>query len=103
MIDFYLPKNPEHVSGSFVKQDNVNEKQKVKVEMKSWKDILNSLGHKKIDIVKMDIEGAEYHVLESILESPVLINQILIEFHDRMFDDGEIKNDYRLLHPMCQG
>ncbi len=39
----------------------------------------------------MDIEGAEYDVLGNILDSPVTINQILIEFHDRLFEDGKIK------------
>lgn len=91
IIDFYLPKNSEHVSGSFVKQNNVNDKEKVSVEMKSLNDITKALGHHQIDVLKMDIEGAEYTVLDSILESPVTINQILIEFHDRLFDDGKNK------------
>jgi FkbM family methyltransferase len=92
MIDFYLPKNIEHVSGSFIKQDNVDDKQKVLVEMKSWEDIVNTLGHSQIDVLKMDIEGAEYNILDSFLESSVPIIQILIEFHDRLFDDGKIKS-----------
>jgi hypothetical protein len=34
----------------------------------------------------MDIEGAEYEVLETLFEDPeVQIDQLLIEFHDRMF------------------
>lgn len=88
-VDFYLPKNSEHVSGSFVKQNNVNDKEKVSVEMKSWNDITKALSHHQIDVLKMDIEGAEYDVLDSILESSVPINQILIEFHERFFDDGK--------------
>lgn len=91
LIDFYLPRNSEYVSGSFIKQNNVNDKQKISVEMKSWQDIVNSLGHKQIDVLKMDIEGAEYNIIDSVLESSVQINQILIEFHDRLFDDGKIK------------
>jgi len=90
LIDFYLPKNPEHVSGSFVIQDNVDDKQKVLVEMKSLEDILNSIGHKQIDVLKMDIEGAEYNILDSVLECSIPINQILIEFHNRMFTGGKI-------------
>ncbi len=91
LLDFYLPINPEYVSGSFVKQDNVDEKQKVVVEMKSLDDIVVSLGNKRIDILKMDIEGAEYNVLDSILESSVKIKQILIEFHERFVNDGKSK------------
>ena len=88
-IIFYLPKNREHVSGSYVQQDNVDTMQAIEVQMKSLKDIAAQLGHKKIDVLKMDIEGAEYKVLESVIESGVPINQILIEFHERFFDNGK--------------
>jgi FkbM family methyltransferase len=91
MVDFYLPINSKHVSGSFVKQNNVNDKEKIWVEMRSYNDIIKILGHSQIDVLKMDIEGAEYTVLDSILESSVPINQILIEFHDRLFVKGENK------------
>ena len=57
--------------------------------MKSFGDIISSFGHKKIDILKMDIEGSEFNVLESIFLSNIEIDQILIEFHDRLFVDGE--------------
>lgn len=90
-FDFFLPKNTEYVSGSFVIQDCVDATNRVQVEMKSFKDIIKILGHNKVDVLKMDIEGAEYKVLDSILSSPILINQILIEFHDRLFIDGKCK------------
>jgi FkbM family methyltransferase len=88
-ITFYLPKNREHVSGSYVQQENVDTLQAIEVQMKSLKDITAQLGHKKIDILKMDIEGAEYKVLESMMESQVPINQVLIEFHERFFENGK--------------
>ena len=37
--------------------------------MKSLADIANELGHSHIDVLKMDIEGSEYEVIENILES----------------------------------
>jgi FkbM family methyltransferase len=90
-VDFYLPINDDHVSGSLLKQTNVSELKKVSVEMKSFKDIVEKLGHKNIDVLKMDIEGSEYEVLDSILDSKVSITQILIEFHERFFADGKDK------------
>ena len=90
-VDFYLPKNSQHVSGSFINQANVDEKQAIKVEMKSLNDIALQLGHKKIDVLKMDIEGAEYQVLESVLKSGLQMDQILIEFHERFFPDGKMR------------
>lgn len=42
-------------------------------------------------MLKMDIEGSEYDVIESILNLDIKIGQIQIEFHDRFFADGERK------------
>jgi FkbM family methyltransferase len=87
-VEFFLPKNTDHVSGSFISQDNVDAKQSIEVQLKCIVDIVEELGHQQIDVLKMDIEGAEYQVLESILRSAIPINQILVEFHDRFFEEG---------------
>jgi FkbM family methyltransferase len=88
-VDFYLPINPNHVSGSYVHQNNMNLSEKISVKMKSFKDIILKLGHTHIDVLKMDIEGAEYEVIEDILNSKVSIDQFLIEFHERFFENGK--------------
>lgn len=92
VVDFYLPANPKGTSGSLLKTSDVNAEKSIRVEMKSFSDITKELGHKHIDVLKMDIEGAEYEVLESILESSVSIGQILVEFHDRLFDMENYKS-----------
>ena len=89
ITDFYLPKNTEYVSGSILIRNELNEK--VSVQMKSINDILNELGHKNIDVLKMDIEGSEYDVLDDIMNTPIFIGQILIEFHDRFVENGKKK------------
>lgn len=86
LVDFYLPVNPKGISGSIVAHDAVDKGRTIKVLMKSFDDITNELRHNHIDVLKMDIEGAEYEVLEKIIESPVTIDQLLIEFHDRNFE-----------------
>lgn len=91
IYDFYLPNNPEHVSGSLVVQRNIDILNKINVIMKSFDDIVKDLHHKQIDILKMDIEGSEFDVIDSILNSNIPINQILIEFHHRFFKDGRLK------------
>ncbi|MGE0078232.1 MAG: FkbM family methyltransferase [Bacteroidales bacterium] len=89
--DFFFPKNPKHISGSIVEQNNINKCDKVKVLLKSINDIAVELEHKRIDVLKMDIEGAEYELIDDILNADISIDQILIEFHDRLFSDGRIK------------
>jgi FkbM family methyltransferase len=46
------------------------------------------LGHTKLDVLKMDIEGAEYQVLRDVLRSRIEIGQILVEFHHRWREVG---------------
>jgi FkbM family methyltransferase len=45
--------------------------------------IMQRLGHRKVDLLKMDIEGAEYEVIKDIVSSPQPIIQVLAEFHHR--------------------
>lgn len=49
------------------------------------------LGHEKIDILKMDVEGAEYEVIEDLLKSSMRPNILLIEFHHRFKGIGKEK------------
>ena len=58
--------------------------------------IVETLGHTRIDLLKMDIEGAEYEVLDGLLDSPVLPTQLLVEFHHRFVDNG-LDRTYRLI------
>lgn len=91
IIKFFLPKNKVHVSGSLIKHTNVDTDDFIKVQIKSLKDISKELNHTKIDILKMDIEGSEYDVVNNILNSDILIDQFLIEFHDRFYKNGKEK------------
>jgi FkbM family methyltransferase len=91
VVEFYLPQNSDYVSGSILKNQNINTNQKIQVPMKSFPDILSDFKHDKIDVLKMDIEGAEYDVLAGVLASNVVIDQILLEFHHRVLTSGKAK------------
>lgn len=39
-------------------------------------------GHKKLDLLKIDIEGAEYEVLNSIIEDGLDIKVLCVEFDE---------------------
>ena len=88
---FYLPVNENHVSGSLAETKVVSSSKKIEVSMKSFGDIIRELKHDKIDVLKMDIEGAEYDVLPDILKQGISIKQIEIEFHHRLFRNGNKK------------
>lgn len=39
-------------------------------------------GHQHIDLLKIDIEGFEYEILETCIDAQIPIKQICLEFHD---------------------
>lgn len=90
-LDFYLPKNHNHVSGSIHCHSGVSSQEKIQVSLMSFPDICSALGHVEVDILKLDIEGAEYEVIDSILNSGIKVTQILVEIHERFFVDGRSK------------
>ncbi len=55
----------------------------IEVPAYSLSTISDKLGHEKIDLMKMDIEGAEYEVLDGLLASAIKPTQLLVEFHHR--------------------
>lgn len=92
-VTFHLPKNQDHVSGSVYEHKLVDEQNAVDVLLKEFKEIVYEKGHTAIDVLKMDIEGSEYAVMEGILNSGIPIKQILVETHERFFEDGKRKGD----------
>jgi FkbM family methyltransferase len=89
-VMFYPPENPEHVSCSVIKKQ-ATESLAFKVPVKRLSTILSEFNHKQIDILKMDIEGAEYDVIKDILASKIIIKQLLVEFHHRFSGLGVVK------------
>ncbi len=79
-IKFYAPKNPNHVSHSIVNLQKTDNYFEAKVDRLS--SLMKKLNHTKIDLLKLDIEGAEYTVLDTIIEDQIDIPIICIEFDE---------------------
>ncbi|MDQ4076221.1 MAG: FkbM family methyltransferase [Chloroflexota bacterium] len=88
IVKFFPPANPTHISHTVLPQ-NRGESSPVELEVRRLPTILKELGHLTIDILKMDIEGAEYAVIDDIVTSRLEVKQILVEFHHR----------FREIHP----
>jgi FkbM family methyltransferase len=89
-LALHLPRDPTHVSGSLVNRPGT-EVTTIEVPVRRLKTAMDTLGHTRLDLLKLDIEGAEYEVVDDILSSwtePIPIQQLLIEFHYRFFPDG---------------
>ena len=99
---FHLPKNDNYVSGSEIKYNGVKDEY-IEVEMKDLNSIAEEQGHQRINILKMDIEGSEFKVIDSLDKiDGLIIDQICMETHQRFFEDGMklIKNMSLKLYQM---
>lgn len=87
---FFPPKNPRHVSHTMLDRA-ATRSCAITVEVRRLTTLMGELGHDRVDLLKMDIEGAEYEVLEDILRSDIPVGQLLVEFHHRFPGVGVAK------------
>ncbi len=78
-LKFYLPQDPNHVSCSINNIQNTDEY--VEVEANKLSSIMKKMGHSHVDYLKLDIEGAEFEVLENVVEEDIDIRVIYLEYH----------------------
>lgn len=75
---FAPPANPSFVSHSVLPG---HDGARIELPVKRIGTVLKELGHDRLDVLKLDIEGAEYAVLDDVLTTGVLPRQLLVEFH----------------------
>jgi FkbM family methyltransferase len=111
VASFTPPLDPSHISYSMTIPAANSDV--VRAPVRRLKTIASMLGHTRINLLKMDIEGAEYAVLEDILRSDVQVDQILVEFHHRWPSIGVVQTkraisrlrlrNYRIAHVTPNG
>ncbi len=77
VLKFFEPKDEAHISHSITNLQGTEKYIEVRVE--TLADIMRSNGHSRLDMLKLDIEGAEFTVLDSI--SDIDIQILCVEFH----------------------
>jgi len=75
---------------TLVNEGNAND-DAVLINVKQLPTVMNELNHNHIDILKMDIEGSEFEVINEIFKKNIDIKQILVEFHHRFPTLGKEK------------
>lgn len=81
---FAPPKNPAHISHTMSAATGATAGE-VEFEVRRLATLMSELGHQRLDLLKMDIEGAEYEVVDDLLASQVKPEQLLLEFHHGMY------------------
>lgn len=79
-LRFFAPQNEAHVSHSLV---NLQQSDRfIEVPVRRLAGMMQEMGHRKIDLLKLDIEGAEYQVIRSLLEDKIEVSILCIEFDE---------------------
>jgi len=89
---FYAPYKEKNVSHSVIPRGTTA----FNFPVKTLRTIMQELGHDRIDLLKMDIEGSEYEVINDLIASGARPIQLLVEFHHR-FDGVGMRKTMRAI------
>lgn len=79
VLKFYAPVEKEHVSHSISNLQGTESY--FEAPVKSINHIMQLNAHNHLDILKLDVEGAEYDIIESILHAKISVKILCVEFH----------------------
>ena len=80
LMSFFVPTDDHKVN--FSSYESISPTNgTVQCPVKRFETIVSELGHTSVDVLKMDIEGAEMVALPDILSGETEIGHLLIEFH----------------------
>lgn len=95
-LRFYAPRDPLHVSHSVVNLQRTDDY--FTAECESIPDLMKRLGHEKVTLLKLDVEGAEHAALGPALSMRPLIPTICVEFDQPSRLVAVLKTCRRLRH-----
>ncbi|PHJ66984.1 hypothetical protein VF14_27690 [Nostoc linckia z18] len=79
-LRFYAPKDSAHVSHSALNLQKTQEFFVAQVDRLA--NVMHKNGHTHLDLLKLDIEGAEYKVVNSIIEDELDIKILCVEYDE---------------------
>lgn len=90
ILRFYAPRDPSHVSHSVLNLQKTGDF--FEAPCKPLRQLLEENGHERIDLLKLDVEGAEYRIVRSIVDHGITVRVLCIEY-DECFNplDGGYK------------
>jgi FkbM family methyltransferase len=72
----------------------INQSEGETVQVRTWKHFCNEYNIKKISVLKINIEGSEYDLLDSLTDDDFdNIDQIAVSFHDWMIPEWKSKTE----------
>ncbi len=111
LVKFYFPSKENYAGHSITNLQNSD--QYIEAPVDTLVNIMQQLGHSYIDLLKIEIEGAEYTVIDNVLNDKIDVKMILIEFDEfhhrkgkslatlrriKRSSDKLLKAGYKLVH-----
>jgi hypothetical protein len=101
-LKFFPPENPNGISFSIGNLHGTSSGV-IEVETTTIPKLLSQSQSAKINILKLDIEGAEFEVLEHMFASHIFPDQILVEVDEFLFLSlANIIKGFRVLRLICK-
>ncbi len=111
LLKFYSPATQNYAGHSITNLQNTD--QYIEAPVDTLVNIMQKLGHSHIDLLKIEIEGAEYTVIDNVLNDKIDVKIILVEFDEfyhrkgknlatlrriKKSSDKLLKAGYKLVH-----
>lgn len=79
VLQFFEPVNPSHVSHSITNIQSSGSF--IKVQARTLDSLMQEWQHTRVDYLKLDIEGAEYRVVDYLVQHNIPVNILYLEYH----------------------
>ncbi len=86
-VKFYFPAKQNYAGHSITNLQNTD--QYIEAPVDTLVNIMRQLGHSHIDLLKIEIEGAEYTVIDNVLNDKINVKMILVEFDEFHHREGK--------------
>ena len=100
-LKFFAPKHPKHVSHSLINYQNNYSTDSISIEVQAIDSntLFNTIKKEtNIEILKLDIEGAEHEFLYDLISNNYLPNQILVEYDELMLNSIKAIKRFKYTH-----
>jgi FkbM family methyltransferase len=84
-VEFQIPPIQGWHSYSLTAEPNAAQRGTVSCPIRKLTTLMSDFGHLHLDLLKMDIEGFEYPVIDDLALSQVRPSQLLVEFHHLLY------------------
>lgn len=79
-LRFFEPANPDHVSHSALNLQGTD--RFIVVDVESLAALMEERGHERLDLLKIDVEGAEYRILQHVVDQRLSVGVLLVEYDE---------------------